>query len=48
MIDNTIPTLDRVSKNAIPTLSSGTYIVSGMALTMPILLQVEQVHEKNK
>lgn len=46
MIDNTIPTLDRVSKNAIPTLSSGTCIVSGTALTMPILLQVEQVHEK--
>jgi len=46
MIDNTIPTLDRVSKSAIPTLSSGTCIVSGTALTMPVFLEVELVHKK--
>ncbi|QCR33720.1 ATP-binding protein [Lysinibacillus sp. SGAir0095] len=48
MIDNTIPTLDRVSKAAIPTLASGTCIVSGTALSMPVFTQVEQVYGKEK
>lgn len=49
MIDNTIPTLDRVSKAAIPTLSSGSCIVTGTALSMPVFIQVDQVHEvKNR
>lgn len=46
MIDNTIPTLDKVSKAAIPTLSSGSCIVSGTALSMPVFMQVEQIHDK--
>jgi len=46
MIDNTISTLDRVSKNAIPTLSSGCCIVTGTALSMPVIIQVDQVYEK--
>jgi uncharacterized protein len=46
MIDNTIPTLDKVSKAAIPTLSSGCCIVSGTALSMPVFIQVEQIHDK--
>lgn len=48
MIDNTISTLDRVSKAAIPTLSSGCCIVSGTALSMPVFIQVDQINEKIK
>ncbi|WP_226655868.1 ATP-binding protein [Pseudalkalibacillus hwajinpoensis] len=48
MIDNTIPTLDRVSKAAIPTLSSGACIVSGTALSMPVFTQVEQIKDKEQ
>ncbi|PAD23521.1 hypothetical protein CHH62_21860 [Niallia circulans] len=49
MIDNTIPTLDRVSKAAIPSLASGTCIVSGTALTMPVFIQVDRLQEvKNR
>ncbi|PGN22542.1 ATP-binding protein [Bacillus thuringiensis] len=48
MIDNTIATLDKVSKAAIPTLNSGSCIVSGTALSMPVFIQVEQVHEETK
>jgi uncharacterized protein len=49
MIDNTIPTLDRVSKAAIPSLASGTCIVSGTALSMPVFIQVNRVQEvKNR
>lgn len=46
MIDNTIPTLDKVSRAAIPTLSSGCCIVSGTALSMPVFIQVDQIHKK--
>lgn len=46
MIDNTISTLDKVSKSAIPTLSKGCCIVSGTALSMPVFIQVEQINEK--
>lgn len=46
MINNTISTLDRVSKNAIPTLSSGGCIVTGTALSMPIFMQVDIINEK--
>lgn len=46
MIDNTIPTLDKVSRTAIPTLSSGCCIVSGTALSMPVFIQVDQIHKK--
>lgn len=46
MIDNTIPTLDRVSKSAIPSLSSGCCIVTGSSLSMPIFLQVARVQIK--
>ncbi|MCE7038192.1 ATP-binding protein [Bacillus cereus] len=48
MIDKTIATLDKVSKAAIPTLNSGSCIVSGTALSMPVFIQVEQVHEETK
>lgn len=47
MIDNTISTLDRVSKEAIPSLSSGSCIVTGNALTMSIFMQVDLIRERN-
>ena len=47
MIDNTIPTLDRVSKSSIPSLASGSCIVTGTALSMPILIQVDRIQGDN-
>lgn len=46
MVDNTISTLDRVSKSAIPSLASGSCIVTGTALVMPIFMQVDLIYEK--
>lgn len=46
MIDNTIPTLDRVTKSSIPTLSKGDCVISGTALSMPVFIHVDQVNEK--
>ncbi|MFD1032936.1 ATP-binding protein [Metaplanococcus flavidus] len=48
LIDNTISSLDRVSKNAIPTLASGMCIITGTALVMPIFIAVDQVAEEER
>lgn len=46
MIENTIPTLDKVSKTALPTLSKGSCIVTGVALAMPVVIQINQLNKK--
>lgn len=46
MIENTIPTLDKVSRKSLPTLSKGSCIVTGVALAMPIIMQVSQLSEE--
>lgn len=48
LIDNTISSLDRVSKNAIPTLASGMCIITGTALVMPVFIIVDQVAEAER
>lgn len=48
LIDTTISSLDRVSKNAIPTLASGMCIVTGTALVMPVFLSIEQVAKSER
>ena len=47
LIDNTISTLDSLSRSIIPNLSRGCCIITGTAFDLPILLQVDEL-EKNK
>ena len=41
LIDNTISTLDKMSKSLIPNLSKGSCIVTGSAFDLPIVMQVD-------
>ncbi|MED5525423.1 MAG: ATP-binding protein [Pseudomonadota bacterium] len=43
LIDNTISTLDRMSKSLIPNLSKGCCIVTGTAFDIPITMQVDKL-----
>ncbi|MGV2941466.1 ATP-binding protein [Mesobacillus sp. LC4] len=46
LLDNTITTLDRVSKNAIPTLAAGSCIITGTAFVMPVFANISYIKEK--
>lgn len=46
LIDNTISTLDRMSKSLIPNLSKGSCVVTGTAFDLPIVMQVDYIEEK--
>lgn len=46
LLENTISTLDRVSKMSIPMLSSGSCIITGTALVMPIFAKVNFIEER--
>lgn len=46
LLDNTISTLDRVSKMAIPTLSSGSCIITGTAFIMPVFAKIHYLDDK--
>lgn len=41
LIDNTISTLDKMSKSLIPNLSKGSCVVTGAAFDLPIVMQVD-------
>lgn len=41
LLDNTISTLDNISKKMIPNLSQGSCVVTGTSFTLPMLLQVD-------
>lgn len=45
-MDNTITTLDRVSKNAIPTLAAGSCIITGTAFVMPVFANITYLKDK--
>lgn len=46
LIDNTISTLDRMSKSLIPNLSKGACVVTGTAFDLPIVMQVDYIEDK--
>ncbi|AGQ92413.1 nucleotidyltransferase [Vibrio parahaemolyticus O1:Kuk str. FDA_R31] len=46
LVDNTISTLDRMSKSLIPNLSKGACVVTGTAFDLPIVMQVEYIENK--
>lgn len=41
LLDNTISTLDRVSKSLIPNLSKGACVVTGTSFVLPMVIQVD-------
>lgn len=43
LIDNTISTLDSVSRNLIPGLSQGCCVVTGTAFELPMIIQVDRL-----
>jgi uncharacterized protein len=47
LIDNTISTLDRMSKSLIPNLSKGACVVTGTAFDLPIVMQVDYIESKD-
>lgn len=47
LIDNTISTLDNMSRNMIPNLSRGSCVITGTAFDIPMLLQVNEL-ERDK
>lgn len=47
LIDNTISTLDSMSRSMIPNLSRGSCVITGTAFDLPMLLQVDEL-EKEK
>ncbi|PCD86812.1 nucleotidyltransferase [Vibrio mediterranei] len=46
LIDNTISTLDRMSKSLIPNLSKGACVVTGTAFDLPIVMQIDYIESK--
>lgn len=46
LIDNTISTLDRMSKSLIPNLSKGSCVITGTAFDLPLVMQVDYIKEK--
>lgn len=46
IIDNSISTLDKMSKSMIPVLSTGVCIISGSALSIPITVSIDNVSDK--
>lgn len=47
LIDNTISTLDSMSKSLIPNLSKGSCVVTGTAFDIPIVMQVDFIEDSN-
>ncbi|WP_195914047.1 ATP-binding protein [Planomicrobium sp. YIM 101495] len=45
LIDNTISTLDKVSKNTIPNLGPGQCIVTGTSFNLPLIVQVKKLRK---
>lgn len=48
LIDNTISTLDSLSKELIPNLSKGCCIVTGTAFDLPIVMQVDKLKDGSR
>lgn len=44
LLDNTITTLDAISRGLIPTLAKGCCVVTGTAFDIPMLMQIDQLN----
>lgn len=47
IVDNSLSTLDKVSKSMLPSLSQGTCVVTGTALSMPLVITVDFIADEN-
>lgn len=45
LINNTINTLDKLSKELIPTLPRGACVVTGTSFPLPMIVQVERLEK---
>lgn len=45
IVDNSISTLDKISKSMLPTLSQGVCIVSGTATSLPLLVTIDFIND---
>lgn len=48
LLDNTISTLDSVSRTLIPNLSRGSCIITGTSFDLPMLIQVNELNDERK
>ncbi|WP_413483725.1 ATP-binding protein [Shewanella baltica] len=48
LLDNTISTLDSVSRSLIPNLSRGSCIITGTSFDLPMVVQVDELSAENK
>ncbi len=48
LLDNTITTLDYLSRNMIPSLSKGCSVITGTAFDIPIILQVDRLTKEHQ
>ncbi|HIF9081912.1 TPA: ATP-binding protein [Photobacterium damselae] len=48
LLDNTISTLDSVSRSLIPNLSRGSCIITGTSFDLPMLIQVDELNDNCK
>ena len=48
LIDNTISTLDSMSRSMIPNLSRGCCVITGTAFELPMLLQVDELQKEKQ
>lgn len=48
LLDNTISTLDSVSRSLIPNLSRGSCIITGTSFDLPMLIQVDELSDEGK
>ncbi|EHU5175300.1 ATP-binding protein [Vibrio parahaemolyticus] len=48
LLDNTISTLDSVSRSLIPNLSRGSCIITGTSFDLPMLIQVDELNDNSK
>ena len=48
LLDNTISTLDSVSRSLIPNLSRGSCIITGTSFDLPMMIQVDELSDESK
>lgn len=48
LLDNTISTLDNLSKKMIPNLSKGSCVITGVSFDIPLLLQVDRLDDNKQ
>ena len=48
MLQNTMPSLDAVSRSNIPTLSPGQAVITGVSFAQPVIVQIDKLDKKQQ